>query len=262
MTAREWQAGDRAYVEVEVIERYNDTHFDVQVNSGEASWIMPMSASTLRPVPAAGEAATEEIVERAARLLAEHQEYADDVGLIQCQCADTAWFDSPADMAAHQARALRGLLASPVQPGRSEGEVGDLADFIADQRDQYPRLSDDMDSEDLASGVLDWLESRNLLARPVRADDCRTREPGRSEAECGLCRNPATGLSSHVGLTIPREPFPLGRSEAEIKAEALREAVLDSRVPAGRASRALLDIANELDRAARVAGTTDTERSE
>lgn len=48
----------------------------------------------------------------------------------------------------------------------------------------------------------------------------------------------------------------LAQHDAEVKAEALREAVLDPRIPAGSASRTLLDIATEHARAARVAGTT------
>lgn len=44
------------------------------------------------------------------RTLARHQEEANDAGLIQCQCADTAWFDTPGEFAAHQADAVRAAI--------------------------------------------------------------------------------------------------------------------------------------------------------
>lgn len=153
MSARDWQPGDRALIEVEVIERYSDTHFDVQVSTGGASWLMNVAASSLRPVPAAGEAATEDVIEQAARVLSEHGHSGtvnSREGVIICLCGERlpVTFDDPcmgyadadeeeAVISTHRARALAaaGLLSGGV-PGRSEAEV--KAEALREAADWLP----------------------------------------------------------------------------------------------------------------------------
>lgn len=68
MSARDWQPGDKALIEVEFFAR--NTPFDwvsVGLPGGGMGKVQPSSA--LRPVPAAGEAATEDVVERAAEVM-------------------------------------------------------------------------------------------------------------------------------------------------------------------------------------------------
>src|SRR5690606_34971536 len=67
VTAREWKPGDKALVEVEVTWTDEST---VQCSiAADDGYFLPINA--LRPVPAAGEAATEDVIERAARVLAQ-----------------------------------------------------------------------------------------------------------------------------------------------------------------------------------------------
>lgn len=115
MSAQKWQPGDKAYVEVEV---HHPAQFGDHVwitgpmlRDDEVRWVRP---ADLRPVPAAGEveAATEDVIERVARVLAE---------------TVAPWDETPSivrDSFTAQARALAaaGLLTGGV-PGRSEAEI-------------------------------------------------------------------------------------------------------------------------------------------
>lgn len=163
-----------------------------------------IAAGWSRPVPATGEAATEGVVERAAKAITEAHSTVKAAG---------APADSSNWLGEHAALwlARQGLLAGGV-PGRSEAEPGML------------RIEDH------------WL---------VRDVDHCTCSPhyGAHERHCGS--------ETEVDLSI----LPGWRSEAEIKAEALREAADAWRGgPTGAAPipRWWLD-----DRAARVAGTTE-----
>jgi hypothetical protein len=60
--------------------------------------------------------------------------------------------------------AMAGELAGPTADvlwaagWRKMPSADTLADFIADQRDQFPRVADDMDSGDLADAILALME--------------------------------------------------------------------------------------------------------
>ena len=125
-TQREWEPGDRAYIEVEFVAR--NTPFDwvsVGLPGGGMGKVQPSSA--LRPVPAAGEAATEDVIEQAAEVM--HDAYEDAAkaeGWETQERSRKPWSDVPEANKATMRAAVRavvtsGLLAGDV-PGRSEAE--------------------------------------------------------------------------------------------------------------------------------------------
>ena len=66
MSARDWQPGDKAYIEVEVL----DEGGWVSVPPPASGVKFFIGTSALRPVPASGEATTEDAIERVAESLA------------------------------------------------------------------------------------------------------------------------------------------------------------------------------------------------
>ena len=194
MSARDWQPGDKALIEVEVV--YNHEGGTAVLVVGPKSELRPegwrqfanVDANALHPVPAAGEAATEDVIERVAESLAAEIHEAWEFQYDQCDHGTYrggylngkpyAMCEITAERIVRR-RADAGLLAGGV-PGRSESE-GTL------------RIEGD------------WL---------VRSFDHCTCSPhyGAHERHCGM--EPEVDLSTLPGW----------RSEAEIKAEALREA--------------------------------------
>lgn len=93
MTAREWQRGDRAYVEVEVLAQYGKGAVAVDLDTDSDGTVVVLK-SDLLPVPAAGEAcaATEERadLQRLGRALfavdSKHHFHEGGDGLPTCAC--------------------------------------------------------------------------------------------------------------------------------------------------------------------------------
>lgn len=115
---REWQPGDKALVEVEVVEFGDQPEALVHVPRGGGPGVQAIvRTSDLRPVPAGGEveAATEDVIERAARAIADYElaDYAEDE---RTPSDWTIWLGTARDLA------RAGLLVGGV-PGRSEAEI-------------------------------------------------------------------------------------------------------------------------------------------
>lgn len=66
---------------------------------------------------------------------------------------------------------------------QDEARAEALADFIATERDKYPRRADDMDSEELAQKIIEWLASRKPEAAPATPVSDTDREALREELE-------------------------------------------------------------------------------
>ncbi|WP_269304877.1 hypothetical protein [Aeromicrobium sp. HA] len=105
MSARDWQPGDRAYVEVEVLRDCGDGDAFVELEAAGGFYV---PAADLLPAPQADEGAIERVADllRSWGVRSRHGE----------------WTDAEAQRSA--AREVIRLLASPVQPGRSEAECG------------------------------------------------------------------------------------------------------------------------------------------
>lgn len=71
---------------------------------------------------------------------------------------------------------------------QDEARAEALADFIATERDKYPRRADDMDSEELAQKIIEWLASR----QPEAASDTGTHDRDRM----GICRSCGRGITA------------------------------------------------------------------
>lgn len=135
MSAREWQPGDKALIEVEVTNVVRGS-VEVEVPTRPAPTFAYLRSDLLRPVgdaldasvstrpgdaqrvaPAGGEveAATEDVVERAARAIADYElgDYAEDE---RTPSDWTIWLGTA------RALAAAGLLAGGV-PGRSDAEI-------------------------------------------------------------------------------------------------------------------------------------------
>lgn len=133
--AREWQPGDKAFIEVEVYDCGTSAAAVTALDS--QSSVLVVRTADLRPVPAGGEveAATEEVIERVAESLAAEIHEAWEFQYDQCDHGTYrggylngkpyAMCEITAERIVRR-RAAAGLLAGGV-PGRSEAEDGDRA---------------------------------------------------------------------------------------------------------------------------------------
>lgn len=129
-SARDWQPGDRAYIEVEV-EVLGQSRTWAVVRPGGDSRVTSVYVGVehLRPVPAAGEAATEDVVERG-RVVA-RKAVADE--FYAMQGGDPGWDGSPEPNAGDdsvgnavvRALAAANLLASPDAIRQAKAEAWD-----------------------------------------------------------------------------------------------------------------------------------------
>lgn len=161
MSARDWQPGDKALIEVEVV-MLGQSRTWAEVLPGGDSRVTSVYVDVehLRPVPAAGEAATEDAIERARKVA--RKAVADE--FYAMQGGDPEWAEAPEPNAGDdsvgsavvRALAAAGLLAGV--PGRSEAETqwgvrfgdgdvdkfadrDDAAQYMACIRRQEPKAS-------------------------------------------------------------------------------------------------------------------------
>lgn len=119
MSARDWQPGDRAYIEVEVLRTVDEDSVTASI-AGRLGWVLAAPTADLLPVPQSDERAIERARQRVRKYLADRDAYlaGDDDDLVD----DVNYADEPDESQALLLSDLR-LLASPVQPGRSEAEA-------------------------------------------------------------------------------------------------------------------------------------------